>query len=171
MRTAFPRSLISCAIAASIGVASPAAAQNTGPVQPFAGVEPAPFYHAPNVDRNINRAQVALNEHRYADAKRLLDEVAGSPWNAKVSLMAGIASLGVNDLRTARTQLAWAVKQEPGYLDAQTVLALTEIKLGNRDAADRLLDQITQRQARCDGACKDSAKLDQAVSVIRKSLI
>jgi len=161
-----------------IAISAPAAAQtapltlsipNTTPVDGWGadsgGARP------PVLASSYKRAQMLVAEGRYADADPLIDKMMARSDNYRYRILKGVTMLGLGDAPAARRYFERAASSTSnGDLGALSGLAIAHVRMGNRDAALAILDQLKVRQVKCADACKLAPALRSAVGVVEKSL-
>lgn len=122
-------------------------------------------------ESDIGKAQGLLAVGRYAEADMLLSNLIGRTSSKQVRFFKGAAKLGMGDAVAARRYFKKSVHQgRNGYPGALSGLAIAEIRLGNRDAAENILQKLRNQQAKCGLGCDRAKLLDQAVAVVEKAL-
>lgn len=160
--------LRAAALAALLATTSFALANNTGGSMPS-----APSVSAPDFDAAAEyRAGIdALKASRFADAKKSFGKVLGvAPTDANANFLAGLANAGLNDLKAAAKHYERAVKANGKMVEAQQELAVTYLKLGQRDKAQATLAKLQKLEQSCGGSCEDAAKLKDAINAVQAAL-
>ncbi|WP_311270979.1 tetratricopeptide repeat protein [Sphingobium sp. WCS2017Hpa-17] len=165
-------------------VAAPAQAQNvhgisgihfgitSSPAGPITGYAPTEFSSAFARNTDIGRAQNLIAAGQYAEADRLLTTLVGRTSSKQVRFLKGAAKLGMGDAEAARRYFEQSLYQgRNGYPGAMSGLAIAEIRLGNRDAAQNILDKLRSQQDKCGISCDRAKSLNQAIGVVEKALI
>ncbi|MFC3442608.1 tol-pal system YbgF family protein [Sphingobium rhizovicinum] len=117
------------------------------------------------------RAQRLIAAGDYAQADDLLSVLVGRSSSRQVRFLKGVARLGMGDAAAARRYFEQSLyRGRNGYPGAMSGLALAEIRLGNRDAAENILTKLRYQQERCGQSCDRAKPLDAAVSVVEKAL-
>ncbi len=113
----------------------------------------------------------ALKAERFADAKKSFVKVLGvAPREPNTNFLAGLASVGLNDLKGAVKFFDKAAKADPNLVIARQNLAVTLAKLGDRQKAEAELAKLKQIHAKCATTCPQAAALDKAVSAVSAAL-
>jgi len=163
-------------------LAAPAYAQHVGGVSgihfnqgtPMAA--PVNGYNAtnfPSTSRSpdVSRAQRLIAGGDYANADALLSTMIGQTSNKQVRFLKGVAKLGMGDAAAARRYFEKSLySNRSGYPGAMSGLALAEIRLGNRSAAEDILQKLRYQQEKCRSDCDRAEPLDQAIAVVEKAL-
>lgn len=167
----------------SAAVAAPAYAQTHGisgitinvptPMSgPVTGYGPDNFYspgHGANPD--LRRAQSLIASGDYGQADSLLTDLIGRTNSRQVRFLKGVTKLGMGDAAAARRYFEQSLYHgRNGYPGAMSGLALSEIRLGNRDAAQDILGKLRDQQEKCGTGCDRAKPLDQAIAVVEKAL-
>lgn len=164
-------------------IAVPAHAQHVGGVSgihfnmgtpmsaPVNGYNAATFnFVSQSPDLRQAQGLIAAGQYRQADV--LLSKLIGQTSNKQVRFLKGVAKLGMGDAQSARRYFEKSLYSgRNGYPGAMSGLALAEIRLGNRDAAENILDKLRYQQEKCGKYCDRAKPLDQAVAVVEKALI
>ncbi|HET7708562.1 MAG TPA: tetratricopeptide repeat protein [Sphingomicrobium sp.] len=113
----------------------------------------------------------ALMAKRYADAKALLANLLlVVPEDAETNFLAGVADSGLKDWVSARKHYEAAVRYNRKLIQAQQELAVTYARLGQFDKTEERLRELERQNAQCGGSCPDAAKLQAAISIVKKAL-
>lgn len=133
----------------------------------------APSISAPDFDAAAEyRAGVdSLKGSRFAEAKESFGRVLEVlPSDANVNFLAGMADTGLNDLKSAAKHYERAVRSNGKLVVAQRELAITYVKLGNREKAQSTLEKLQKLDQACAGTCEDAQKLKDAIAAIQTAL-
>ena len=123
-----------------------------------------------NHDMSLARKLIVAGD--YVKADNLLSNVVGKTGSRQARFLKGVDKLGLGDPTAARRYFEQSLyRGRNGYPGAMSGLALAEIRLGNRDAAQDILDKLRYQRSRCSSSCDRASSLDQAVSVVEKALI
>lgn len=142
------------------------------PSGPITGYAPTEFSSAFSPNTNIARAQNLVAAGQYAEADRLLTTLVGRSSSKQVRFLKGAAKLGMGDAQAARRYFEQSLYQgRNGHPGAMSGLAIAEIRLGNRDAAQNILDKLRYQQDKCGSGCDRARSLNQAVGIVEKALI
>lgn len=171
-----------------IAVATPAFAQPQA--QPVAGISGIHFnngsaipgstdsYGSPSLSRapmrdgHVERARRLIAAGHYAEADALLTRLMSDTSSKQLRFLKGVTKLGLGDAAAARRYFERSLYSgRNGYPGAMSGLALAEIRLGNRDAAEAILDKLRYQQEKCRSDCDRAKPLEQAISVVEKALI
>ncbi|KAA9016402.1 tetratricopeptide repeat protein [Sphingobium limneticum] len=121
---------------------------------------------------NVAHAQKLIAAGNYAEADAMLSKIIGETSSKQVPFLKGVAKLGMGDAAAARRYFEKSLYYgKNGMPGAMSGLALAEIRLGNRDAAQNILDKLRYQQEKCSSNCDRAKPLDQAVAVVEKALI
>ncbi|QGP78429.1 tetratricopeptide repeat protein [Sphingobium sp. CAP-1] len=139
---------------------------------PVGGYGPDNFRSAGNgMFHDIRQAQTLIASGDYMQADSLLATLVGRTSSRQVRFLKGVAKLGLGDAEAARRYFEMSLyRGRNGNPGAMSGLALAEIRLGNRDAAQGILEKLRYQRARCDDNCDRAAPLEQAVAVVEKAL-
>jgi len=131
-------------------------------------------YNLPERSRQplgVSQAQALIADGQYAQADDLLSDLVGRTDAKQVRFLRGVAKLGLGDAAAARRYFEQSLYYgRNGFPGAMSGLALAEVRLGNRDAAERILVQLRSQQSKCADHCDRAASLDQAITVVEKAL-
>lgn len=142
------------------------------PAEPIGGYAPTEFPRPAADHADITRAQELIVTGQYMQADRLLTTLMGRSSSKQVRFLKGAAKLGLGDADAARRYFEKSLYQgRNGYPGAMSGLAIAEIRLGNRAAAESLLGKLRSQQAKCGSDCDRAQSLGQAVQVVEKALI
>jgi len=113
----------------------------------------------------------ALKASKFADAKKSFGKVLGiAPTDANTNFLAGLADAGLNDFKAAAKHYEKAVKADGKMVEAHQELAVTYLKLGQRDKAEAALAKLQKLDQACGGTCENAAKLKDAVTAVQSAL-
>lgn len=113
----------------------------------------------------------ALKERRWADAKVSLGYLLQvTPQDASTNFLAGLADAGLNDWQSARKHYEAAVRYDRKLVQAQQELAVTYARLGKFAKTQERLQELERQSAACAGTCPEAAKLQTAITVVKKAL-
>lgn len=133
----------------------------------------APSASAPGYDptAEYRKGMEALQAQRYQEARKAFDRVLGvAPGDANTNLLAGLASAGLNDLKSARKYYERAVKADKELVGARRELGVTYAKLGEKEKADAQLAALKAMQDKCAGACAKAAEIGSAVQALTAAI-
>ena len=133
----------------------------------------APSTSAPTFDaaEEYRQGIEALKVSKFADAKKCFDKVLGvAPTDANVNFLAGMARAGLNDFKGAAKNYERAVHADGKLVPAHQELAVTYLKLGNRDKAQAELAKLQKLDTDCKGTCKDAQTIKDAVTAVQTAL-
>jgi tetratricopeptide (TPR) repeat protein len=166
-----------------LGLSAPAYAQTTHGITgihiglptpmagPITGYGPDNFYSADISHRDVRQAQTLIAAGDYGQADSLLSTLIGRTSDRQLRFLKGVTKLGLGDAASARRYFEQSLyRGRNGYPGAMSGLALAEIQLGNRDAAQELLDKLRDQQEKCGHSCDRATPLGQAVAVVEKAL-
>ena len=132
-----------------------------------------PSMTAPDFDAaaEYRKGIEALKAERFAEAKKAFVKVLGvAPRDANSNYLAGLASVGLNDLKDARKYFEKAVKADQNLVPARQDLAVTLAKLGDRAKAEAELAKLKQIEAKCASTCPQAAALKSAIATVTAAL-
>ena len=133
----------------------------------------APSSSAPGFDaaEEYRHGIEALKANKFDDAKKSFDKVLGvAPTDANVNFLAGMARAGLNDLKGAAKNYEHAIKADGKLVPAHQELAVTYVKLGNRDKAQAELVKLQKLDESCAGTCKDAQSIKDALAAVQAAL-
>jgi tetratricopeptide (TPR) repeat protein len=120
---------------------------------------------------NIEKAQKLIATGQYAEADGILTKLVGRTSSKRLRFLKGVSRLGMGDAAGARRyferSLSYGRGGSPGVLSG---LAIAEIRLGNRDAAENILQKLRNQQKNCASNCERAKPIDDAVIVVEKAL-
>jgi tetratricopeptide (TPR) repeat protein len=113
----------------------------------------------------------ALEASHFADAKKAFDHVlAVAPSDANTHYLAGLASAGLGDLKSARGHYERAVHGDKELVGAHRELGLTYAKTGERAKAQAELDGLKAMQTKCAATCAKAAEIGSAVEALSAAM-
>lgn len=113
----------------------------------------------------------ALQAGKFAEAKSCFARVLGvAPDDANTNLLAGLADAGLNDLKGAAKHYERAVHADGKLVLAERELAVTYVKLGQRDKAAAALAKLKNLESACNATCKDAEEIKKAISTVEAAL-
>ncbi len=113
----------------------------------------------------------ALKASKFADAKKSFGKVLGiAPTDANTNFLAGLADAGLNDFKAAAKHYEKAIKADGKMVEAHQELAVTYLKLGQRDKAEAALAKLQKLDQACGGTCENASKLKDAVTAVQTAL-
>ena len=133
----------------------------------------SPSMSAPEFDAAAEyRAGIdALKASRFADAKKSFAKVLGvAPTDANANFLAGLADAGLSDFRAAARHYERATKSDGKMVEAHQELAVTYLKLGQRDKAEAELAKLQKLDADCKGTCENAQSLKDAITSVQAAL-
>ncbi|HUD94016.1 tetratricopeptide repeat protein [Sphingobium sp.] len=170
----------------ALAVAAPAHAQHVGgvsgihfnlgtpmsaPVNSYGGYGVTDFSRPFWQSSDIGTVQGLIATGHYAEADVLLSKIVGRTSSKQVRFLKGVTRLGMGDAEGARRYFEKSLYQgRNGYPGAMSGLAIAEIRLGNRDAAENILQKLRYQKEICSNSCDRAQPLDQAVAVVEKAL-
>ena len=168
MSATFTRSALVTTTVILLATSASVSANNTGGSMSSAPSMSTPDFDAATEYRN---GIEALKANRFADAKKSFGNVLGvAPSDANANFLAGMADAGLNDFKAAAKHYERATKANSKMVDAHQELAVTYVKLGQRDKAQAELDKLQKLDTTCAGSCEDSAKLKEAIAAVQAAL-
>src|SRR5215207_10502316 len=133
----------------------------------------SPSVSAPQFDAaaQYRKGIEALKAERFGEAKKAFAKVREiAPRDANTNYLAGLSSVGLNDLKDARKYFEKAVKADSNLVAARQDLAVTLAKLGDRPKAEAELAKLKAIHAKCATTCPQAAALDSAISAVNAAL-
>jgi len=113
----------------------------------------------------------ALQASKFAEAKSSFARVLGvAPNDANTNFLAGMADAGLNDFKNAAKHYERAVRADGKLIPAQQELAITYLKLGQRDKAEATLTKLKSLDGECNATCKDAEQIKKAISAVQAAL-
>ena len=168
MSATFTRSALAASAFILLASSASVSANNNGGSMSSAPSMSTPDFDAATEYRN---GIEALKSNRFADAKKSFGNVLGvAPSDANANFLAGMADAGLNDFKGAAKHYERATKANSKMVDAHQELAVTYVKLGQRDKAQAELAKLQKLDTTCAGTCADSAKLKEAITAVQAAL-
>jgi tetratricopeptide (TPR) repeat protein len=133
----------------------------------------SPSTSAPQFDAAAEyRAGIeALKAQKFAAARKSFAKVLSvAPGDGNTNYLAGVAAVGLSDLKGAVKYFQKAIKANPDLVPAREDLAIAFAKLGDRPKAEAELAKLRQIQAKCASTCPQAAVLDQAIASVTAAL-
>ena len=133
----------------------------------------APSMSAPSFDvaEEYRKGIEALKASQFAQASKSFDKVLGvSPTEPNVNFLAGLARAGLNDLKGAAKYYERAVRADGKLVPAHQELAMTYLKLGQRDKAQAELARLQKLDTGCSGTCKDAQAIKDAITAVQAAI-
>ena len=113
----------------------------------------------------------ALQASKFGEAKSSFSRVLGvAPNDANTNFLAGMADAGLNDYKNAAKHFERAVRADSKLIPAQQELAITYVKLGQRDKAEATLAKLKTMDGSCNATCKDAEQIKKAISAVEAAL-
>src|SRR5262245_14727336 len=113
----------------------------------------------------------ALKASQFDKAKKSFAKVLGvAPTDANCNFLAGLADAGLNDYKSAAKHYERAVKADSKMVEAHQELAVTYLKLGQRDKAEAELAKLQKLDADCKGTCDKAQSLKDAITAVQAAL-
>ena len=157
MSATFTRSALVATTAILLATSASVSANNNGGSMSSAPSMSTPDFDAATEYRN---GIDALKANKFADAKKAFGNVLQvASTDANANFLAGLADAGLNDYKAAAKHYERATKANSKMVDAHQELAITYVKLGQRDKAQAELDKLQKLDTTCAGTCEDSTKL------------
>jgi tetratricopeptide (TPR) repeat protein len=133
----------------------------------------APSMSTPDFDAAAEyRAGIdALKASQFDKARKSFAKVLGvAPTDANANFLAGLADAGLNDFKSAARHYERAVKSNSKMVEAHQELAVTYLKLGQRDKAEAELAKLQKLDADCKGTCENAQSLKDAITAVQAAL-
>jgi tetratricopeptide (TPR) repeat protein len=133
----------------------------------------APSMSTPDFDAAAEyRAGIdSLKASQFDKAKKSFAKVLGvAPTDANANFLAGLADAGLNDFKSAAKHYERAVKSNSKLVEAHQELAVTYLKLGQRDKAEAELAKLQKLDADCKGTCDNAQSLKDAITAVQAAL-
>jgi tetratricopeptide (TPR) repeat protein len=113
----------------------------------------------------------ALQGEHYADAKQAFEHVLTvAPEDANTNFLAGLASAGLNDLKSARKYYERSVRADHEMVQAHQELGITYAKTGEKAKAQAELDRLNQMQQKCASTCAKAADIGKAIQALTAAM-
>ena len=113
----------------------------------------------------------ALQGEHFADAKKAFEHVLTvAPEDANTNFLAGLASAGMNDLKSARKYYERAVHADHDMVQAHQELGITYAKAGEKAKAQGELDRLNQMQQKCGATCAKAADIGKAIQALTAAM-
>ncbi|HEY1606651.1 MAG TPA: tetratricopeptide repeat protein [Allosphingosinicella sp.] len=117
------------------------------------------------------KGMAALQGQNYADAKKAFEHVLTVvPEDANSNFLAGLASAGLNDLKSARKYYERAVRADKDMVQAHQELGITYIKTGEKAKAQSELDRLNEMQQKCNATCAKAADIGKAIQTLTAAM-
>jgi tetratricopeptide (TPR) repeat protein len=132
----------------------------------------SPSSSAPAYDAaaEYRKGMEALQAKNYKDAlKAFRNVLTVAPKDANSNYLAGVASAGTGDDKRAESYYAKAVRADGNMVPAHRELALTRLKLGDREGAAKAREALAKKAAGC-GTCATAADLKAALDAVDAAL-
>jgi tetratricopeptide (TPR) repeat protein len=151
--------------AASNAVASGGGGGSSGPAVPSAST---PQYD-PAVE--FKNGLDAMKASRFKDAQRAFDRVlAVNSRHVQANFMAGFSRASQGNDKAANRYYEKAIKYDRDFVLAHRELALSHLRLDDRERSTSILDDLKQRAAACADTCAQAADLKAAISALDAAL-
>ena len=168
MSATFPRAALAATCLILLTTSTLVSANNNGGSMSSAPSMSTPDFDAATEYRN---GIEALKANKFADAKKAFGNVLQvASTDANANFLAGLADAGLNDLKSAAKHYERATKANSKMVDAHQELAVTYVKLGQRDKAQAELTKLQKLDTDCAGKCEDASKLKDAVTAVQAAL-
>jgi tetratricopeptide (TPR) repeat protein len=161
--TKLHRNMIIAALA--LTALAPAYAAGGGGGGGGAPSESTPAYN-PAMDYQKGTAAYKSGDYKTA-AKHFKKVVGALPKDAAAQYLLGASLMGTGDFKKAKAPLEKAVKLDGKMIEARRDLAITYLKLGNKDKAQAQSDALNAMFKACAGTCPEAAKLEGAGNRIK----
>src|SRR5947209_5908583 len=113
----------------------------------------------------------ALQAEHFADAKKAFEHVLTvAPEDANTNFLAGLASAGLNDLKSARKYYERAVHADHDMVQAHQELGITYAKTGDKAKAQGELDRLNQMQQKCNSTCAKAGDIGKAIQALTAAM-
>jgi tetratricopeptide (TPR) repeat protein len=137
------------------------------------GASSTPSTSAPSYDPTADYQDgvTALQESRFADAKRKFDHVLTAvPTDANANYLAGMARVGLKDSKAAARLFAKAIRYDDGLIAAHKQYGVALAAAGQREKAQTELDAVKAKADKCAETCPQAAELKDAADAITAAL-
>lgn len=113
----------------------------------------------------------AMKASRFKDAQRAFDRVlAVNSRHVQANFLAGFSRASQGNDKAAKRYYEKAIKFDQDFILARRELALSHLRLNDRERAVAILADLKQRAASCADACAQAADLKAAISVLEAAL-
>ncbi len=113
----------------------------------------------------------AMKASRFKDAQRAFDRVLSvNSRHVQANFMAGFSRASQGNDKGANRFYEKAIKSDPEFILAHRELALSHLRLADRERAAAILTDLKQRAAACADTCAKAADLRAAVSALEAAL-
>lgn len=137
------------------------------------GGSSAPSMSAPQYDvaAEFQSGLDAMKTSRFKDAQRAFDHVLSvNSRHVQANFMAGFSRASQGNDKGANRFYEKAIKYDPDFILAHRELALSHLRLDDRERATAILAYLKQRAAACADTCAKAADLRAAVSTLEAAL-
>jgi tetratricopeptide (TPR) repeat protein len=113
----------------------------------------------------------AMKASRFKDAQRAFDHVlAVDSRHVQANFMAGFSRASQGNDKAANRYYEKAVKYDPNFILAHRELALSHLRLDDRQRTTAILADLKQRATACADTCPQAADLKAAISALEAAL-
>lgn len=120
------------------------------------------------------RKLVARGRYVEADAKlsQVMDTTNTNGRLLQVRFLKGVSALGQGDPATARSLLKRAADTgRSEHVGALSALAVAEVQLGDRAAAEQIRGRLQAHRDACESTCRQADAIASALSVVDRALV
>jgi tetratricopeptide (TPR) repeat protein len=165
------RSLCLLLAASALGASSAVIASPPGGGGGGGGSAPSMSGSQYDAATEYRKGMEALQGEHYADAKKAFEHVLTvAPEDANTNFLAGLASAGLGDLKTARRFYEHAVRADHELVQAHQELGITYAKTGEKAKAQSELDRLNQMQQKCNSTCAKAADIGKAIQALTAAM-
>jgi tetratricopeptide (TPR) repeat protein len=137
------------------------------------GPAAAPSMSAPQFDAaaEYRKGVDALTSGDFGKAKKAFGRLLGvAPRDANTNYLAGLADVGLNDLKGARKHFERAVKSDGKMVAAHQQLGITYARLGDAPKAEAELASLKQMGDQCAQKCPQAADISGAIAAVTAAM-
>ncbi|HEX5183676.1 MAG TPA: tetratricopeptide repeat protein [Allosphingosinicella sp.] len=157
--------------ASTLGASSALVASPPGGGGGGGGMAPSMSGSQYDAAAEYRKGMAALQSQNYADAKKAFEHVLTVvPEDANSNFLAGLASAGLNDLKSARKYYERAVRADKDMVQAHQELGITYVKTGEKAKAQAELDRLNEMQRKCNSACAKAADIGKAIQALTAAI-
>jgi tetratricopeptide (TPR) repeat protein len=158
----------SMALAMTVAITANALASGGGSSTPSMPSASTPQYD-PAVE--FKSGLDAMKASRFKDAQRAFDRVlAVDSRHVQANFMAGFSRTSLGNDKAAKRYYEKAIKYDPDFILARRELALSHIRLDDRERAAAILADLKQRATACADTCPQAADLKAAISALEAAI-
>lgn len=113
----------------------------------------------------------AMKTSRFKDAQRAFDRVlAVNSRHVQANFMAGFSRASQGNDKAANRYYEKAIKFDPNFILAHRELALSHLRLDDRERTTAILSELKQRATACAETCPQAADFEATISALEAAL-